>query len=65
MASRLDNSQALIGNRLHPLNPVGFAAFVPVPLAVHERDSRRRIRNNCIDRAISKGLEYVEAIAVV
>jgi hypothetical protein len=65
MASGLDYPQALIGYRLHPLDPVGFAAFIPVPLFAHKRDSRRRIRNNRINRAIRKGLEYVQAIAVV
>jgi hypothetical protein len=65
MASGLNDPQALIGYRLHPLNPFGFAAFVPVPLFAHKRDSRRRICHNRIDRTIRKGLEYVEAIALV
>jgi hypothetical protein len=43
-----------------PLFPLVF--FDPRRL---KRNPIRRIRNNRIDRAISKGLEYVEAIAVV
>jgi uncharacterized membrane protein len=44
----------------YPLFPLVF--FDPRRL---KRNPIRRIRNNRIDRAIRKGLEYVEAIAVV
>jgi hypothetical protein len=57
MASRLEYAQAF--------GPNVNRWYVVIPTLSHEGQPIRRIRNNRIDRAIRKGLEYVETVAVV